>query len=115
MFGRKQVQFVDDSGMADSEEQEYRIGGLYLDNETKQFLYEQMQDQQRSAYRAEYDAEQRLYAERVNRYEQERLERAAMVKRNGGRWIQRADGSIIDGDGNIMSASYDGALGLDSL
>lgn len=109
LFGRN------DDEMAESESLELAIENQYSDLLIKRNQYEQMQEQQRRADRAEYDAEQRVYAERSIRYEHERLERAAMVKRNGGRWIQRADGSIIDGDGNIMSASYDGALGLDSL
>jgi len=112
LFGKRSN---DETVMADAEEQEYRIDGIYLDNQRKRFELEQMQEQQRRADRAEYDAEQRMYADRAKRDEAERKARAAQVRANGGRWIQRDDGTWIDCDGKIVSASFDGALDLSSL
>ncbi len=104
MFG-KRVQFVDDSGMADSEEQEYRIDGQYLDNQTKRFLFEQMQEQQRQNNLAAYAADQQRHSQASQSMDAERLSRAAQVKANGGRWIALPGNCWIDGDGNIVRSS----------
>ncbi len=101
MFGRKR----NNDEMAESELLEWLIENQYTDWQIKQFQYAQMQEQQRRADRAEYEAEQRMYADRAKRHEQERQARAAMVRRNGGTWIALPDGSYIDGNGNIVSAS----------
>jgi len=94
-----------DNDMAESEAIEWGIENAYTDWQIKRHQYEQMQEAQRSADRAEYEAEQRMYADRAKRYEKERKERAARVRANGGQWIELEDGSFIDGDGNILSRS----------
>lgn len=99
LFGRN------DDEMAESESLEWAIENQYADLLIKRHQYEQMQEAQRNADRSEYEAEQRMYADRAKRYEKERKERAARVRANGGQWIELEDGSFIDGDGNILSRS----------
>ncbi len=101
MFGKR----GNDNQLAESEAIEWGIENQYTDWQIKQFQYAQMQEQQRRANQAEYEAEQRVYADRAKRHEQERQARAAMVRRNGGTWIALPDGSCIDCNGNIVSAS----------
>lgn len=103
MFGKKRNN--DETVMADAEEQEYRIGGLYLDNQTKQFILEQMQEQQRQNNLSAYAAEQQRHALASQSMSAERLSRAAQVRANGGRWIALPGNQWIDGDGNIVRAS----------
>lgn len=98
-FGRN------DDEMAESESLEWAIENQYSDLLIKRHQYDQLQEQQRRADRAEYDAEQQMYADRARQHESDRQARAAQVRANGGRWIQRFDGSFIDQDGNILSAS----------
>lgn len=95
----------DNDEMAVSEALEWQIENQYTDWQIKQFQFQQMKEQQRRADQAAYEAEQRMYTDRAKRHEQERLQRAAMVKRNGGKWIELPDGSCITGDGTIAYPS----------
>lgn len=95
----------DNDEMAVSESLEWQIENSYSDLQIKQFQFQQMQEAQRRAYQAEYEAEQRMYSDRARQHESDRKARAARVRANGGRWIQQADGSVIDAEGNILSAS----------
>ena len=100
MFGNR-----NDNQMAESESIEWQIENQYTDWQIKQFQFDQMQEAKRRADQAAYEAEQRMYTDRAKRHEQERLQRAAMVKRNGGKWIELPDGSFITGDGTIAYPS----------
>lgn len=91
--------------MADSEEQEYRITGQYFDNLTKQFIYEQLQDQQRQTDLSAYAAEQQRHSRAAQSMSADRLSRAAQVKANGGRCIVLPGNCYIDTEGNIIRAS----------
>ena len=91
--------------LADSEEQEYRITNTYLDNQTRQFLFEQMQDEARQRNLAAYAAEQQQHAQAYQSMEAERLARAAQVKANGGRWLPLPGNRYIDPEGNIIYSS----------
>lgn len=94
-----------DNQMAESERLEYEIKNSHVELQMKELRYEQAAEEQRRKDKAEHDAEQKMYADRAKRYEQERLVRKAAVRRNGGRWIQQPDGTVWDGDGNIIQPS----------
>ena len=102
MFGKRNS----DNELAESEAIEWGIENAYTDLQIKQFQFQQMQEAQRRADQAEYEADQRMYADRARQHEADRKARAAQVRANGGRWIMQKDGSAIDSDGNIIDASY---------
>lgn len=94
-----------DNDMAESEALEHRITGTYLDNQTKQFILEQLNDQQRQNNLSAYAAEQQRYAQAAQSMDAERLSRAAQVKANGGQWIKLPGNRFIDAQGNIVYSS----------
>ncbi len=101
MFWRKNS----DNDMAESEALEHRITGTYLDNQTKQFILDQLNEQQRQNNLSAYAAEQQRYAQAAQSLDAERLSRAAQVRANGGRWISIGGNRYIDAEGNIVYAS----------
>lgn len=101
LFGKRN----DDTVMADAEEQEYRIDNSFFDLQTKRFVYEQMQEEQRQRHLAEYSAEKKREAEGYQAMKAEQAARAAQVRANGGRWIALSGNRYIDGDGNIVYSS----------
>lgn len=101
LFGRNT-----DNQMAESERLEWEIENSYVDLLMKRLRYEQAVEEQRRKDRAEYEAEQEMYANRAKRDEQDRLNRKAAVKRyGGGKWLQQSDGTFWDLDGNIVYPS----------
>jgi len=100
MFGKR-----NDNQMAESEAIEWGIENAYVDNQTKRFLFEQLQDEQHQRNLAAYDAEQQRHAQNYQAMESERRARAALVRANGGKWIELPDGSCITGDGTIAYPS----------
>lgn len=100
MFGKR-----NDNQMAESEAIEWGIENAYVDNQTKRFLFEQLQDEQRQRNLAAYDAEQQRHAQNYQAMESERRARAAQVRANGGKWIALPGNRYIDADGNIVYAS----------
>ena len=101
LFGRNT-----DNQMAESERLEWEIENSYVDLQMKRLRYEQAVEEQRRKDRAEYEAEQKMYADRNKRYEKERLERKAVVKKHGnGQWLLQPDGTYWDFEGNIVYPS----------
>lgn len=101
LFGRS-----NDNQMAESEKLEWEIENSYVELQMKKLRYEQAVEEQRRRDEAEYKAEQKMYADRAKRYEQERLSRKATVKRyGGGKWLPQPDGTFWDLDGNIIYPS----------
>lgn len=101
LFGRNT-----DNQMAESERLEWEIENSYVELQMKRLRYEQAVEEQRRKDKAEYDAEQKMYADRSKRYEAERLARKSAVKRyGGGKWLAQSDGTFWDFDGNIVYPS----------
>jgi len=101
LFGRNT-----DNQMAESERLEWEIENSYVELQMKRLRYEQAVEEQRRKDKAEYDAEQKMYADRNKRYEKERLERKAVVKKRGnGQWLLQTDGTYWDFEGNIVYPS----------
>ena len=75
------------------------------ESSARQFIFEQMQDEQRQRNLAAYDAEQQRHAQNYQAMESERRARAAQVRANGGQWIALPGNRFIDAEGNIVYAS----------
>lgn len=101
MFFRKRS----DNDLAESEALEHQITGAYLDNQTKQFILDQLNEQQRQNNLSAYAADQQRYAQSAQSMSADRLSRAAQVRANGGRCIALPGNCYIDPDGNIIRAS----------
>ena len=75
------------------------------ESSAKQFIFEQLQDEQRQRNLAAYDAEQQRHAQNYQAMESERRARAAQVRANGGQWIALHGNRFIDTQGNIVYSS----------
>ncbi len=106
LFGRN------DDEMAESESLEWAVENQYSDLLIKRHQYEQMQEQQRRADRAEYDAEQ---AARATSNRQAEVERQARAKRANGQIVQLPNGDLLFPDGTVTTGSINGALDLRCL